>query len=277
MTAVMAPRLGRGSSRSNLSARALSALVLGPLVLAAVYWGGAAFDAVVMACALISCREWARMVAGGSSAPTALLFLGVGAAYVAVVAVGPNAALGVVIVATAAALAVSRLIAHPNSIAIASGVPYLGLPVIALVCLRGDAVNGLGLLMFLVLVVWANDIAAYAVGRTVGGPKLAPSVSPNKTWSGSIGGVLFGAGIASAAAAVFSLGHPAIMAAVGAVLGVAGQAGDLFESFIKRRFKVKDSGVLIPGHGGMLDRVDSILTGAVFLAVANFAYREWAG
>ena len=276
MIAATALLLEKGN-RGNLSARFLSALLLGPLVLASIYIGGFAFEAVVIACGLISSREWARMAAGTSRVALACLFAGVVATYATVVLVNAQAAAAVVIAVAALTFIVGKLAAVSNPIAVAAGVPYLGFPLIALVLLRDDPVNGVGLVLFLMLVIWANDIAAYAVGRTFKGPKLAPRISPNKTWSGSIGGVVIGAGVASAAGAVLSLGHPATMAVVGSILGVAGQIGDLFESFMKRRFKVKDSGVLIPGHGGMLDRVDSILTGAVFLGLVHLSYREWLG
>jgi phosphatidate cytidylyltransferase len=245
--------------------------------LASIYVGGIAFEAVVIACALISSREWARMTGGAGRVALACLFAGIILTYVVVLLMGAAAAAGTVAAVTVVTLILCKLAALPNPVAVAAGVPYLGFPLIALVLLRDDPVHGLSLLLFLVLVIWANDIAAYAVGRAVKGPKLAPRISPNKTWSGSIGGVVFGAGVASAAAAVLSLGHPATMAVIGSVLGIAGQIGDLFESFVKRRFKVKDSGGLIPGHGGMLDRVDSILTGAVFLGLVHLSYREWLG
>ena len=172
------------------------------------------------------------------------------------------------IVATAAGLfmewrAMSR--GAPGTVAI--GLLYVGLGCAALVLLRDDAAVGRGNLLFLVFVVWASDIAAYAAGRLLGGPKLAPRISPGKTWSGSLGGLMGAAAVGAGVAQAFAPGHAARAAAVAMLLAVAGQAGDLLESAIKRRFGVKDSGTLIPGHGGLLDRLDGFLIAAPVAAL----------
>lgn len=122
-------------------------------------------------------------------------------------------------------------------------------------------------------VVWANDIGAYVFGRTIGGAKLAPKISPNKTWAGVVGGL--GCGIAAAAAIATAASGMSVMLAIllALVIGAASQAGDLFESWIKRRFEVKDSGRLIPGHGGVLDRVDGVLAAAPLAAILTVAVR----
>ena len=146
--------------------------------------------------------------------------------------------------------------------ALAAGVLYIGVPLVALVWLRGGGAIGRADVLFLVLVVWASDIGAYAVGRLVGGPKLAPAISPGKTWSGALGGLLIAMAVGEAAAQAMAPSSPGRAAAVACVLGVASVAGDLLESWIKRRFGVKDSGRLIPGHGGLLDRLDGLLAAA---------------
>jgi phosphatidate cytidylyltransferase len=149
----------------------------------------------------------------------------------------------------------------------AAGVPYVGLAAAALVWLRFDPAVGRMNVLFVVLMVWASDIGAYLVGRFAGGPKLAPSISPGKTWSGAIGGmataILVGAALAS--------GSLARVALVAAGLSVVSQLGDLLESALKRRFGVKDSGRLIPGHGGLLDRLDGMLTAAPAAALLAMA------
>jgi phosphatidate cytidylyltransferase len=126
--------------------------------------------------------------------------------------------------------------------------------------LRADPEQGLALVLAFFAVVWATDIGAYLVGRSVGGPKLAPAISPNKTWSGAIGGFVCGiiAGYAVARAMDVSYG-PVELVAMGALISVVSQIGDLIESWWKRHFGVKDSGSLIPGHGGILDRIDGVL------------------
>jgi phosphatidate cytidylyltransferase len=147
-----------------------------------------------------------------------------------------------------------------------AGLAYSGLSAISLAQLRGDDLAGLSAILFLFAVVWATDILAYFVGRAVGGPKLAPRISPGKTWSGAIGGTV--AGIV-AGMVVWALGAPVLgavaFAALGFALSVASQVGDLFESWIKRRFAFKDSSRLIPGHGGVMDRVDGLVAAAFLL------------
>jgi phosphatidate cytidylyltransferase len=152
------------------------------------------------------------------------------------------------------------------------GVPYVGLGMAALAWLREDAEAGRAALLFLMLLVWASDIGAYMTGRLVGGPKLAPSISPNKTLSGALGGLVTAVGVALAVSFVVQPpGSIAWTMAVAAVLGIVAQAGDLFESAIKRKAGAKDSGHLIPGHGGLLDRLDALLAAAPIAALLALA------
>ena len=146
---------------------------------------------------------------------------------------------------------------------VAFGMPYICAPLFALVSLRGEHDLGFACVLWLLLVVWMTDTAAYFTGKTLGGPKLAPSVSPKKTWSGACGGVLAAAMVGYVFAHIWSLPSAGVVAFVSAVVSVVGQFGDLVESAFKRRFGVKDSGALIPGHGGALDRMDSLITASV--------------
>jgi phosphatidate cytidylyltransferase len=148
-----------------------------------------------------------------------------------------------------------------------AGVPYVGLAAAALVWLRFDPTAGRQNVLFLVLMVWASDIGAYVVGRFAGGPKLAPSISPGKTWSGAIGGVAAAVAVASTMAG--GPAGPVVLVAI--ALSIVSQLGDLLESALKRRFGVKDSGRLIPGHGGLLDRLDGMLTAAPVAALLAVA------
>jgi phosphatidate cytidylyltransferase len=142
----------------------------------------------------------------------------------------------------------------------AFGFPYLGLAAVALPWLRAGPDAGLANTLFVLAIVWASDIGAYLTGRLAGGPKLAPSLSPGKTWSGAAGGLAGAVLAALAVAACFSSGFsPSHVGGVAIVLGTISQAGDLLESALKRRFGVKDSGRIIPGHGGLLDRLDALL------------------
>ena len=155
---------------------------------------------------------------------------------------------------------------------LAAGFIYLAPAAIALVRLRHVHLVGRWDMLFLVLVIWASDIGAYLVGRLVGGPKLAPAISPGKTWSGAIGG-LIAAGLVGSGVALWAGGRLPLLhcITIAVILGMASQIGDLLESWLKRQFGVKDSGRSIPGHGGLLDRLDGMLTAAPTAAVVAVA------
>jgi len=150
------------------------------------------------------------------------------------------------------------------------GLAYVAPACAALFWLRADAQAGFANVLFLLLVVWASDIGAYAAGRMFGGPKLAPAISPGKTWSGAAGGLVC-AMLVGVAASRLDTGAASHAALVAAVLGVLAQAGDLLESGLKRHFGVKDSSRLIPGHGGLLDRLDGVLAAAPAAALLALA------
>ncbi len=152
---------------------------------------------------------------------------------------------------------------------LAGGIIYAGVPSASLAFLRGTDDSGLFATLVLFATVWATDIFAYFVGRSLGGPKLAPSISPGKTWSGAIGGLAAAVAAAMAAAAWYGpVGNP-VFPVVIVLVSIWSQLGDLFESWVKRRFGVKDSGTMIPGHGGMMDRVDGLAAGATALYMVN--------
>lgn len=269
-TGASAPPPAAASKSSELKARILSSLVLGPAVLALVWLGGWPFRLLLAVAAVIAVREWVVIV-GGSARRPAVLPLALAAVAVSLgvaVTAGPLAGTAVALVLAAA---VGWAAAGNDRGWMAAGLPYVALGAIGLDWLRESPQGGLGLFLFVMLAVWATDIGAYAAGRTIGGPKLAPRLSPKKTWAGLIGGVacsaLAGALVALAAGAA----RPGVAALIGAVLAVVAQAGDLFESAVKRRYGVKDSGALIPGHGGLLDRIDGLLTAAAALALFHAA------
>lgn len=260
----MAPPLPRARDRALLT-RTISALVLLPPVLAAVYFGPPASDLLVIVAALLLCWEWAKLVQGRFAAPGSLaMTLAVLTACVLAAAGLFGWALGVLalgVLGTWAAGGLSRSFWLPV------GVLYLGLPCLTFIWLRARPDDGLEVLVWLLVVVWAMDIFAYLVGSRVGGPKLWPSVSPKKTWSGFLGGL-------AAAALLGALGSfwlpdwgwP-LLAVGAAVLAAIAQGGDLFESAVKRRFGAKDAGSLIPGHGGLLDRVDGLMAASLALTL----------
>ncbi|MSO92149.1 MAG: phosphatidate cytidylyltransferase [Rhodospirillales bacterium] len=214
----------------GLSQRLVSAIVLIPPVLAAVYFGSPYFELMVLAGAAVLAWEWRRLCS-----------------------VKPDNR------------AIWRL----------AGALAIVLPCLALLWLR-QGPGGREAILWLFLVVWAADTGAYATGRALGGPKLAPSISPAKTWAGLLGAIV-AAGLAGVAAAMLLSGGSANRAfALGAVLGAVSQMGDLAESWAKRKFGVKDASRLIPGHGGLMDRIDGLFAAALAVAVVEIA-AGWTG
>ena len=154
----------------------------------------------------------------------------------------------------------------------AAGVPYAGLLGVAPIVLRSDAQYGFLAIIILFAIVWATDIFAYFIGRAVGGPKLAPQKSPNKTWSGAIGGGAAAIAAVLTIAIMAGLAHVLALAVLALVLSIIAQAGDLFESAVKRRFGAKDASHLIPGHGGLMDRLDGFVVAAAVAALIGLAH-----
>lgn len=243
----------------------LSALVMAPVVLLAVWAGDWVFRLLIAAGAVLAAAEWVNLVPCRSrSAALAIAVTGVLAALAAQILIAPWAAL---VVAIAAALALAAIGGGNERGLLGFGVVYVTVGLAGLLWLRDLPDVGLSLFLYALLAVWATDVGAYAAGRGIGGPKLAPRISPKKTWAGLIGGMLSSALVGWGVAAAFGAQRPLLALAVGGALAVVGQVGDLFESAIKRRFNVKDSGRLIPGHGGILDRIDGLLVAAPVLAL----------
>ncbi|MGE4280626.1 MAG: phosphatidate cytidylyltransferase [Magnetospirillum sp.] len=248
--------------------RILSALVMIPVALAAIWWGGYAFAVLVAVAGAVMVWEWDRMTGGGFTTGGRIA-AGLVAVASLMAFVWPVASLALVLLAAAIAGRRAEMEGQGRRFWALSGAFYCGLPAIALVWLRGNEDSGLYLMLWLMMAVWATDIGAYAAGRTIGGPLLMPVVSPKKTWAGLIGGMVSAALVGGASAWAFPLGVEwGMLAVVSAVLAIVAQAGDLLESWVKRRFGVKDSSNIIPGHGGVLDRVDGLLSAG--LAVALF-------
>lgn len=214
-----APRAGRFR---DLAVRVISAVLLAPLAIAAVWYDFPWFDLLIALVTVMMVLEWRQMVGGGWRRPGWLVI----------------------------------------------GYVYIALAVLAAFWLRHDAKFGLITFLWLLAAVWATDIFAFFTGRTLGGPKLAPTISPGKTWSGLLGGVL-AAALVSIVFTAWADADGVWLAFWGALVAVVAQVGDLVESAMKRRFGRKDSGRLIPGHGGILDRVDGLLAALLFLAAVR--------
>lgn len=250
---------------SPLTQRIVSALVMLPPVAAAIYFGAPWSDLLVAAAAAILAWEWSCMTSGAFWAPAPLLLaLGLLAAVgLAAAGQGPWAlaalALGM--------LGAWMLLRGRAGLWLALGGLYLGPALLAFLWLR-QRPDGLEVVCWLLATVWAVDIFAYVAGRALGGPKLWPAVSPKKTWAGLIGGTL-AAALVGAAFSWWIAGIPAgRLALYSALLALVAQGGDLLESAVKRRFGVKDASNLIPGHGGLMDRVDGLLVASLALAAA---------
>jgi phosphatidate cytidylyltransferase len=267
------------SGGSELILRILSGLVLAPLAVGVAYLGGWAFVAFWSIAALIVLWEWCTLVAAGERR-TVLLISGAAvllAILLAGTTVGDDGSHSVRLVAGSTLLlmgmlATAALAPSDRRVWTAAGIPYAGLLGMAPIALRNDPQYGFLAIVFLFAVVWATDIVAYFVGRAVGGPKLAPRISPKKTWSGAIGGTV--AAIATALAVAVMAGLPNLLALglIAAAASALAQAGDLFESAIKRRFGAKDSSHLIPGHGGLMDRLDGFVAAAALAALIGLVH-----
>lgn len=271
---------GPATVGSDLGIRVASALVLAPVVLAAVWFGGWFFAALLAIASVLMALELSALLFGAASPRKAVLLAVTALAAVALASAGlASAALAAGAAGLAFALAARSWTRQPLW-PVAVAYPYLVLPLVALIWLRADANLGLAVVVWLLAVVWAIDICAYFSGRFIGGPKLAPSISPKKTWAGLLGGMAGAIMVAVAASIWIGSGSAVILALIAAGLTILEQAGDFAESALKRRAGVKDSGTLIPGHGGILDRVDGLVAvalGAALLALVNNAAQPAAG
>jgi phosphatidate cytidylyltransferase len=254
---------------SELALRVCSALVLVPLALATAYLGDWPFAVFWGVAAMGVLWEWTSLVAGTDR--RFALMTGAASLALAFALVVSGLPLAAVIVLAIGTLAAASLAPAERRLWIAGGIPYAGTLGVAPIVLRSDGEDGFLAVIFLFAVVWTTDIAAYFIGRAAGGPKLVPQVSPNKTWSGAIGGTLAAVVVALVLAKMAALAGLFAIAMLAIVLSVSAQAGDVFESFLKRRFGAKDSSHLIPGHGGLMDRLDGFVTASVVAALIGLA------
>ena len=249
--------------RRNFVMRIIAALVLAPVAILVAYLGGWIWATLATLAAIGLYAEWLSIV--GMAGRWQVVALGV----IALIMIGwwvGQAHFAALLITLALGLFVVAALAPERRIWAAAGFLYASAAQIAAILIRMDPGHGLSALILILFVVWATDIGGYIVGRSVGGPKLWPRVSPNKTWAGAVGGFAASLVVASGFAA-FKLAGTAPLLTLGALLSIAAQFGDLFESAVKRRFGVKDSGRIIPGHGGLLDRLDGFVAAIVLATI----------
>ena len=250
---------------NNLALRVVSAAVLAPLALLTAYLGGWPFALFWALAAIAVLWEWTTLVAGprhhlmlsacGSAIAVAALVAWFGRPITAILLVGLGA------------LAALIFAPRERRLWITAGIGYAGCMLLAPVLLRADDIDGFLAMVLLFAVVWTTDILGYFAGRAFGGPKLLPAVSPKKTWSGAIAGALGAMIVGVLVAGLFGTFNRTTIAAIALLLSVLAQIGDLFESWVKRQFGAKDASGLIPGHGGVMDRLDGFWAAALVACV----------
>jgi phosphatidate cytidylyltransferase len=253
------------SKWSDLGIRTLSAAILVPIVLAIVWQGGFLFTGFVVALGILMAIEWVKISFGGNKAQ--LLIHEVAAASIIMGSV--KLSLLALVVLTALSIFLQRK--YSLSFWKCIGVFYIGLPILALSLLRNDVEFGLKAVTWCMVIVWSADVVAYFFGRIIGGPKMAPRISPKKTWAGMVGAIV-GAVLASGLFSRFVHIDVWPLAGLAAAFAVVEQGGDIFESALKRHYGVKDSGKLIPGHGGILDRIDGLIAVVLIATIVGFIH-----
>jgi len=265
------------SRPSELSLRVMSGLVMVAIASLTLWWGGWPFALLWTLVGVVAAMEWLKIVSPAASWPARLL------AAFGVAAAGLCAWLGAealgVLICLVTVMATMSLAPRAVRLVAGAGVVYATAIAMSPIIVRAEPALGLALIAWCFAVVWSTDVAAYFTGRAIGGPKLWPAVSPKKTWSGALGGAaagvcagLFIAWIARHFGAAWTLGFAAT-AGCALLASVAGQMGDLLESSLKRHFGVKDSGSIIPGHGGVLDRLDAFVVVVTLVAIAVAIWR----
>ena len=248
------------ASSRNLTLRIVSGAVMAPAAIVVAWLGDWPFAVFWGVAAIAVLWEWTTLVVG----PRYPLMLSSSAAAIAMAAlVGwRHRPITAILVIGLGAIATAIFVPRERRFWITAGIGYAGCMLLAPLLLRFDAAYGLSAMLLLFAIVWATDIFAYFAGRAIGGPKLAPTVSPKKTWSGAIAGTTGAIIVAVAVAMLLGLDKGTI-AVIAMLLSIMAQLGDLLESWIKRRFGAKDASHLIPGHGGVMDRLDGFWSAAV--------------
>lgn len=267
VSAATVPQAAEAPKAGGLVRRVVSALVLASVGVLSIEAGGVLFYSAVLLVASLLAWEWARLadrsaIRAGAAGASLFVVLAIGLTLSSF-----SLAFGLVVAVAVVWLAIG-LIANPFGRWIALGILYVGASAVAALWLRADPTGGREAVFWLVAVCIATDTGAYFVGRALRGPKLAPRLSPNKTWAGCVGGLLCAGAVGYVAAPYMRMSDAFLLAAASVGVSVTAQVGDLLESAAKRCFGVKNSGSLVPGHGGLFDRFDSIVGATLAVAVA---------
>ncbi|HTT47204.1 MAG TPA: phosphatidate cytidylyltransferase [Pseudolabrys sp.] len=260
---------GTPVAANNLALRVASAAVLAPLALLTAYLGGWPFVLLWTLAAVAILWEWTTLVAGPNHR---LMFSACGSAIVgAGLVVWLGRPIAAMLLIGLGALAALIFAPRERRLWITAGIGYSGSMLLAPALLRADEKDGFLAMVLLFAIVWTTDVLGYFAGRAFGGPKLLPAVSPKKTWSGAVAGALGAVIVAVLLAGVFGSFSRIAIALVALMLSVVAQLGDLMESWIKRKFGAKDAGTLIPGHGGVMDRLDGFWAAALLGCLIGLA------
>jgi phosphatidate cytidylyltransferase len=260
----------------DLGVRTASAVVLIPAAIAFAWFGGFWFKGFVLLLAGLTAHEWTAIVHPKNLAQYALHMAAALCGAVLPDLVGVGLAVLVILGLALVSILIARKEDPDSSKWRYFGIFYVGLPALAFILLRNDSHYGFAAILWVFLVVWSADILAYFAGRIIGGPKLAPVISPKKTWAG-LGGAVAGSALVSFIfASITQLNGIWTLAILAGCLAIVEQAGDLFESSLKRFHGVKDSGRLIPGHGGVIDRVDGLIAVAMAAALIGVFHEQGA-
>jgi len=266
--AVPLPETTSTPSARNLWLRIVSSVILAPLAIGAAYLGDWPFTIFWLAAAVAVWWEWVGLI--DPTGRHVVLATGACALILQAILIETEyASIAIMVIALGVLAAV--VTAGRHSPFVASGIVYASALLVAPVMIRADTTYGFAAILMLFAVVWGTDIGGYFSGRTFGGPKLAAAISPKKTWSGAIGGTTVGVAAAIGVTSLFAIKNPLMIGAIALALSIASQAGDLFESWLKRRFDAKDASGLIPGHGGVMDRLDGFIFAATVAALIGVA------
>ncbi|MCZ7502273.1 phosphatidate cytidylyltransferase [Rhizobium sp. SA279] len=261
----------------ELRLRIVSAIVMAAVILAATWYGGILFRIVAGLLAILIYYEWSTITRLSETNSTGNAWGWFAVAVIAGNTIFGESSLDLPLLSGFTLTAALFPILRGRNWWLVGGIFYAGLSGISLAAIRGDELTGFVSILFIFAVVWSTDILAYFVGRAIGGPKLAPSISPGKTWSGAIGGAVAAVVGGGAVSMAYHGRISVLVLGLALILSVFSQIGDLFESFVKRRFQVKDSSHLIPGHGGFMDRVDGLVFACFTVFLIAFVHAAATG